>query len=110
MPDCQLRPATADDAQIVYALICELKQSEFDHQAFHAGYLANLQDHNMRYQLAELNGQVVGMIGLHMQFHLHHARWIGEIQGAGGHAAGARSQGGQPAVGLGGERGAAGGR
>ena len=35
MPDCQLRPATADDAQIVYALICELKQAEFDHQAFH---------------------------------------------------------------------------
>ncbi|EOY5726223.1 aminoalkylphosphonate N-acetyltransferase [Enterobacter cloacae] len=80
MPDCTLRPATADDAQIVYALICELKQAEFDHQVFHAGYLANLQDHNMRYQLAELNGQVVGMIGLHMQFHLHHARWIGEIQ------------------------------
>ena len=76
MPDCTLRPATADDAQIVYALICELKQAEFDHQAFHAGYLANLQDHNMRYQLAELNGQVVGMIGLHMQFHLHHARWM----------------------------------
>ncbi|MEG6141434.1 aminoalkylphosphonate N-acetyltransferase [Enterobacter kobei] len=80
MPDCQLRPATADDAQSVYALICELKQAEFDHQAFHAGYLANLQDHNMRYQLAELDGEVIGMIGLHMQFHLHHARWIGEIQ------------------------------
>ena len=80
MPDCQLRPATADDAPIVYALICELKQAEFDHQAFHAGYLANLQDHNMRYQLAELDGQSICMIGLHMQFHLHHARWIGEIQ------------------------------
>lgn len=26
----------------------------------------------MHYQLAELDGQVVGMIGLHMQFHLHH--------------------------------------
>ena len=47
MPDCQLRPATADDAQSVYALICELKQAEFDHQAFHAGFLANLQDRNM---------------------------------------------------------------
>ena len=80
MPDCQLRPAIADDAPIVYALICELKQAEFDHQAFHAGHLANLQDHNMRYQLAELDGKIIGMIGLHMQFHLHHARWIGEIQ------------------------------
>ena len=34
----------------------------------------------MRYQLAELDGQIIGMIGLHLQFHLHHARWIGEIQ------------------------------
>lgn len=39
MPDCQLRPATADDAQIVYALICELKQSEFDHQRSTPGIL-----------------------------------------------------------------------
>ena len=101
MPDCQLRPATADDAPIVYALICELKQAEFDHQAFHAGYLANLQDHNMRYQLAELDGQIIGMIGLHMQFHLHHARWIGEIRGTGGDAAGARIKSGQPAAGSG---------
>jgi PhnO protein len=34
----------------------------------------------MHYQLALLDGQVVGMIGLHLQFHLHHANWIGEIQ------------------------------
>ncbi|QMR76239.1 aminoalkylphosphonate N-acetyltransferase [Enterobacter sp. RHBSTW-00175] len=80
MPDCQLRPATPDDASAVYSLICELKQSEFDHQAFHAGFLANLQDRNMHYQLAVLDGTIIGMIGLHMQFHLHHARWIGEIQ------------------------------
>lgn len=80
MPECVLRPATADDAQVVYALICELKQAEFDREAFRAGFLANLQDRNMHYQLAGLNGEIVGMIGLHLQFHLHHARWIGEIQ------------------------------
>ncbi len=80
MPDLQLRPATADDAPLVYTLICELKQAGLDYPAFHAGYLANLQDHNMRYQLAGLEGEIVGLIGLHMQFHLHHARWIGEIQ------------------------------
>ena len=34
----------------------------------------------MHYQLAVLDGAAIGMIGLHMQFHLHHARWIGEIQ------------------------------
>lgn len=80
MPDCQLRRATPEDAQAVYGLICELKQTEFDQRAFHAGYLSNLQDRNMHYHLAELDGQIVGMIGLHLQFHLHHINWIGEIQ------------------------------
>ncbi len=47
---------------------------------------------NMRYHLALLDGEVVGMIGLHLQFHLHHVNWIGEIQGTGGDAAGARSE------------------
>ncbi|MCU6678541.1 aminoalkylphosphonate N-acetyltransferase [Leclercia tamurae] len=80
MPECELRPATAEDVDAVYGLICELKQAELDRSAFHAGFAANLLDHNMRYQLAEQEGHIVGMIGLHMQFHLHHANWIGEIQ------------------------------
>jgi PhnO protein len=80
MPECELRPATAEDVDAVYGLICELKQTELDRSAFHAGFAANLLDHNMRYQLAEQDGHIVGMIGLHMQFHLHHANWIGEIQ------------------------------
>ncbi len=80
MPECELRPATAEDVDAVYGLICELKQAELDRSAFHAGFAANLLDHNMRYQLAEQDGHIIGMIGLHMQFHLHHANWIGEIQ------------------------------
>lgn len=80
MPECELRPATAEDVDAVYGLICELKQTELDRSAFHAGFAANLLDHNMRYQLAEQDGHIIGMIGLHMQFHLHHANWIGEIQ------------------------------
>ncbi|NDO81791.1 aminoalkylphosphonic acid N-acetyltransferase [Citrobacter sp. NCU1] len=80
MSVCELRRATLYDTDAVYALICELKQGQFDLQAFSAGYAANLQDPNMHYQLALLDGQVIGMIGLHLQFHLHHANWIGEIQ------------------------------
>ena len=79
MSVCELRRATLYDTDAVYALICELKQGQFDLQAFSAGYAANLQDPNMHYQLAQLDGQVVGLIGLHLQFHLHHANWIGEI-------------------------------
>lgn len=41
---------------------------------------ANLLNFNVHYRLALRNGEVVGMISLHMQFHLHHANWIGEIQ------------------------------
>ena len=64
----RLRPATQYDTDAVYALICELKQAEFDHHAFRVGFNANLRDPNMRYHLALLDGEVVGMIGLHLQF------------------------------------------
>lgn len=80
MSASELRRATLQDTDAVYALIAELKQTAFDRQAFCAGFAANLQDEQMRYQLALLDGEVVGLIGLHLQFHLHHANWIGEIQ------------------------------
>lgn len=82
MPDCelQLRHATTEDTDSVYALICELLKDELDYQAFRDGFAANLLDPNFHYRLALRNGEVVGMISLHMQFHLHHANWIGEIQ------------------------------
>jgi PhnO protein len=76
----ELRPATLADTDTVYALICELKQSAFDRHAFNAGFAANLAERNLHYHLALLDGEVVGMIGLHMQFHLHHVNWVGEIQ------------------------------
>ena len=44
MSVCELRRATLYDTDAVYALICELKQGQFDLQAFSAGYAANLQD------------------------------------------------------------------
>lgn len=80
MPECELRHATFEDIDDVYALMCELKQAEYDRDAFYTGFAANLEDRNLHYQLALQDGNVVGMISLHLQFHLHHANWIGEIQ------------------------------
>lgn len=80
MSACELRRATVQDTEAVYALICELKQTQFDYPAFRAGFTANLQDARLRYQLALFEGQAIGLIGLHLQYHLHHANWIGEIQ------------------------------
>ena len=80
MPECELRHATFEDVDDVYALMCELKQAEYDRDAFYTGFAANLADRNLHYQLALQGYNVVGMISLHLQFHLHHANWIGEIQ------------------------------
>ena len=80
MPERELRHATFEDVDDVYALMCELKQAEYDRDAFYTGFAANLADRNLHYQLALQGDNVVGMISLHLQFHLHHANWIGEIQ------------------------------
>lgn len=110
MPVRELRHATTEDTDSVYALICELLKNELDYQAFRDGFAANLLDPNVHYRLALRNGEVVGMISLHMQFHLHHANWIGEIQEAGGITADAGTKSWQSASGLGRRRSTSGGR
>jgi len=77
---CELRPATPADTDAVYGLICELKQKEYPRQTFSAGFAANLNNPSQRYQLALVNGEIVGLIGLQMMFPLNLNCWIGEIQ------------------------------
>jgi len=72
---------TAEHSDVVYALICELRQDQaLDSQVVKQGLLANLNDPNIYYQLAWSGTEAVGFISLQLQFHLHHARWIAEIQ------------------------------
>ncbi|ADO50309.1 aminoalkylphosphonate N-acetyltransferase [[Enterobacter] lignolyticus] len=80
MPACELRDATLDDTHAVYALIAELKQKEYDRAAFAAGFAANLANPTQRYQLALVDGTVVGLIGMQLQFPLNFNNWIGEVQ------------------------------
>lgn len=77
---CELRRATAEDTDAVYGLICELKQKAYDQQTFAAGFAANLNNPSQRYQLALVNGEIVGLIGLQIMFPLNQNCWIGEIQ------------------------------
>ncbi|MGS6556841.1 aminoalkylphosphonate N-acetyltransferase, partial [Escherichia coli] len=42
MPACELRPATQYDTDAVYALICELKQAEFD--LHHVNWIGEIQE------------------------------------------------------------------
>ena len=77
---CELRPATPDDTHAVYGLIVELKQKEYDRETFAAGFAANLNNPQQFYQLAVINGEVVGLIGMQIMFPLNLNGWIGEIQ------------------------------
>lgn len=40
----------------------------------------NLQNPTLRYQLAQVEGETVGLIGLQLQFPLNFNAWIGEVQ------------------------------
>ena len=80
MPACELREPTLDDLDAVYTLICELKQKAYDRRHFAAGFAMNLQNQTLRYQLAQVQGETVGLIGLQLQFPLNANAWIGEIQ------------------------------
>ncbi len=80
MTPCELRRATLDDTDTVYALLCELKQSSLDYHAFCTGFAFSLQDSNMHYQLALLDGKVVGLISLYIQYRLNYINWAGEVQ------------------------------
>ncbi|MGU3523994.1 aminoalkylphosphonate N-acetyltransferase [Enterobacteriaceae bacterium C23F] len=77
---CNLRPASLADTEAVYGLICELKQKAYDRKTFAAGFAANLSNPQQRYQLAEVNGEIVGLIGIQIMFPLNLNCWIGEIQ------------------------------
>lgn len=77
---CELRPATLADTGAVYALICELKQKEYDRETFAAGFAANLSQPSQRYQLALVDGEVAGLIGLQIMFPLNQNCLVGEVQ------------------------------
>lgn len=79
-PAITLRPARPADVEHVYRLICELEQTCFDYSSFSAGYLSNLNDARLHYALAWEGETPLGFISLHLQYHLHHANWIAEIQ------------------------------
>ena len=92
MPACELRPATQYDTDAVYALICELKQAEFDHQAFRVGFNANLRDPNMRYHLALLGWRSCRHDRPAFAVSSASCQLDRRNSGVGGNAAGARSE------------------
>lgn len=75
-----LRPCTAADAFTVHRFISDLENTELDWPAFLATYEQNLANPSVQYWLAERVSDAVGFLSVHIQWLLHHAGPIAEIQ------------------------------
>jgi|AntAceMinimDraft_11_1070367.scaffolds.fasta_scaffold179854_1 PhnO protein len=78
--DVLIRNVTAADAQAIYRMLCELENTVLPLPEFLKIFNANLTDSNIRYLVAELESDCIGMASCHVQLLLHHASSVGEIQ------------------------------
>ncbi|MCF0057253.1 GNAT family N-acetyltransferase [Dyadobacter sp. CY356] len=75
-----IRPATVKDEEAVYDMICDLEDKELDRESFNNVFHTNLSQERIRYLIAELDGEPVGMGSCHTQLLLHHVCMVAEIQ------------------------------
>ena len=77
----QIIPATAQEMEAVYSLICQLEEQALPPADFERIYLENLQNPAVCYLLCQDQGEVLGFCSLHIQALLHHAGKIAEDRG-----------------------------
>ncbi|WP_159470565.1 GNAT family N-acetyltransferase [Dyadobacter sp. 3J3] len=75
-----IRSATEKDEETVYNMICDLEDKELDRESFNNAFHSNLSQERIRYVIAELDGEPVGMGSCHTQLLLHHVCVVAEIQ------------------------------
>ena len=80
MEAIQIRPATIDDFEYVYAFINLLEDEKFDRQRQWEIYLENAGNPNNIYLIAWAHSLAVGFLSCHVQNLLHHGGLVGEIQ------------------------------
>lgn len=78
--DVFVRIATEQDVSILYDFICLLEESNLDVDAFNDIFRRNLHNPDVYYLVAERFNTVVGFVSCHVQYLLHHAGKVGEIQ------------------------------
>lgn len=75
-----IREAEVGDVELLYRLVCALEEMELSHEDFCQACDRNLPAPNTMYLIAEADGVPVGMGSCHVQWLLHHAAPIAEIQ------------------------------
>jgi PhnO protein len=73
------RKVTDTDASRIYQMVCKLEDKKLDERIFQEIFAQNIQDPKIRYIVAELDGDVVGFVSLHMQQLLHQTGRVAEI-------------------------------
>ena len=73
-------PATIENSQDVYYLLCELEHAELDKALFEEIFRKNIVNSDIHYLLAIDNENVIGFASLHIQHLLHHVSKVAEIQ------------------------------
>ncbi|HEV7348726.1 GNAT family N-acetyltransferase [Telluribacter sp.] len=76
----RIRTATEADVEPLYQMLCELENEVLRRSDFTRVLQTNLRNPDIRYFLAEWEEQPVGMASCHVQFLLHHAAPVAEIQ------------------------------
>lgn len=76
----QIIPATTQEMEAVYSLICQLEEQALPFTDFERIYLENLKNPQIFYLLCKNQGEVLGFCSLHIQALLHHAGKIAEVQ------------------------------
>jgi (aminoalkyl)phosphonate N-acetyltransferase len=76
----EIRATNSQDLAQIYLFVCELEEETLDKAAFEAVYLQNLQSPQIKSWLAFIDQQAVGFISVHLQYLLHHAAQVAEIQ------------------------------
>lgn len=76
----QIREAKAEDQNEVARLIEQLEEAPVHREALNAVYQENLNNPQIVYQIALLEGKICGFVSVHIQKLLHHTAPIAEIQ------------------------------
>lgn len=75
-----IHKASNEDIEEVYRMICELEEVVLDKKEFYKIYIRNLTDENVCYLLSIVDEVIVGFISIHIQYLLHHAGKVAEVQ------------------------------
>lgn len=74
-----LRKSKENDCDIIYKLICDLENKQFEYKKFKSIYIKQLRDSHYYCLACELDGEIIGLLNLRFEEQLHHAETIAEI-------------------------------